>query len=60
MMNKLKELRHENGQFEPTQASLIQLADYFHVTIDYLLGRKIIKTEIGKSTKIPITLHGLT
>lgn len=51
--------RYENGQFEPTQASLIQLADYFHVTIDYLLGRKIIKTEIGKSTKIPI-FHQIT
>ena len=29
-----------SGQFEPTQASLIRLADYFHVTIDYLLHRQ--------------------
>mgnify|MGYP002470502321 CR=1 FL=1 len=30
----------ENGQREPTMSSLIALADYFDVSIDYLVGRK--------------------
>lgn len=30
----------ENGQREPTMSSLIVLADYFDVSIDYLVGRK--------------------
>jgi len=29
----------ERGDFEPDNESLIKLADYFGVTIDYLLGR---------------------
>jgi len=29
----------ERGDFEPDNKSLIKLADYFNVTIDYLLGR---------------------
>lgn len=51
--------RYESGQFEPTQASLIRLADYFHVTIDYLLCRQLEKALPGSSTKIPI-FHKLT
>lgn len=30
----------ENGQREPTMSSLIAVADYFGVTIDYLVGRE--------------------
>ncbi len=30
----------ENGLREPTMSSLIALADYFDVSIDYLAGRK--------------------
>lgn len=30
----------ENGKSEPTATPLIKLADYFDVTIDYLLGRE--------------------
>lgn len=29
----------ENGTNEPDQKSLVKLADYFGVTVDYLLGR---------------------
>ena len=31
----------ENGLREPTMSSLILLADYFGVSIDYLVGRDI-------------------
>ena len=32
-------IRYENGKSEPTLANLIKLADYFDVSLDYLLGR---------------------
>lgn len=31
--------RYENGEREPTAATLIALADYFNVSLDYLVGR---------------------
>ena len=31
--------RYESGQREPGIGELIQLADYFHVSLDYLLER---------------------
>ena len=31
--------RYENGKAEPTVSSLESIADYFDVSIDYLLGR---------------------
>ena len=31
--------RYENGESEPTMHSLIALAEYFEVSVDYLLGR---------------------
>lgn len=31
--------RYENGEAEPTASSLESIADYFDVSIDYLLGR---------------------
>ena len=31
--------RYENGQREPTADILITLADYFDVSLDYLVGR---------------------
>lgn len=31
--------RYERGESEPTLHSLIQMADFFDVTIDYLSGR---------------------
>ena len=32
--------RYERGEAEPTMASLILLADYFDVPVDYLIGRE--------------------
>ena len=31
--------RWENGENEPTYSQLVKIADYFGVTIDYLVGR---------------------
>ena len=31
--------RYESGDREPGVAELIRIADYFHVSIDYLVGR---------------------
>lgn len=31
--------RYENGEREPTVATLVALADYFNVSLDYLVGR---------------------
>lgn len=31
--------RYESGEREPGIAELIRIADYFHVSIDYLVGR---------------------
>ena len=31
--------RYENGEREPGIAELIRIADYFHVSIDFLVGR---------------------
>ena len=33
-------LNWENGIYEPKINQLIALADYFNVTVDYLIGRK--------------------
>ncbi len=32
--------RWENGENEPTYSQLVKIADYFGVTIDYLVGRE--------------------
>ncbi len=32
--------RYENGEAEPNIERLIKLADYYHVTLDYLVGRQ--------------------
>ena len=31
--------RYERGEADPSMESLVRLADYFDVTIDYLVGR---------------------
>ena len=33
-------IRYENGTAEPSLINLVKLADYFDVSVDYLLGRK--------------------
>ena len=32
-------IRYENGSAEPSLESLVKIADYFDVSVDYLLGR---------------------
>ena len=32
-------IRYENGSSEPNLENLVKLADYFDVSVDYLLGR---------------------
>ena len=32
-------IRYENGSAEPSLETLIKIADYFDVSVDYLLGR---------------------
>ena len=32
-------IRYENGSAEPSFENLVKIADYFDVSIDYLLGR---------------------
>lgn len=32
--------RYERGEAEPTMSSLIALAEYFDVSVDYLVGRE--------------------
>ena len=31
--------RYETGEREPDASTLVRMADYYHVTADYLLGR---------------------
>lgn len=31
--------RYERGESEPTSSTILKLADYFDVSVDYLLGR---------------------
>lgn len=38
-MNQNSVSRYENGEREADYASLIAFADYFDVSVDYLLGR---------------------
>ena len=35
--------RYENGKREPDISSLCKLAEYFNVTVDYLIGRGNLK-----------------
>lgn len=41
--------KYENGTNEPNIDNLLKLADYYNVTVDYLLGREF-KDEIGYLT----------
>lgn len=33
-------IRYENGTAEPSQETLVKIAEIFDVSVDYLLGRK--------------------
>ena len=39
-LSQLMIRRYEEGEMEPKASSLEVLADYFEVTVDYLLGRE--------------------
>lgn len=47
--------RYERGESEPTSSTLTKLADYFEVSVDYLLGRKNYSVDSDESikTKVP-------
>lgn len=44
----------ERGDFEPDHDSLIKIADFFEVSIDYLLGRTSEISSRDKGVKIPV------
>ena len=43
-MNQNSISRYENGRREADYSTLIRFADYFDVSVDYLIGRTDIKT----------------
>lgn len=43
---------YETGRVEPNIATLIQFADVFHVSVDYLLGRKRKKDDIEREEEL--------
>lgn len=46
---------YENEKFEPDKKTLIKLADYFGVTVDYLLGLEGCTAQgTGKSSRVPV------
>lgn len=45
---------YENGKREPDNETLKMIADYFNVSIDYLLGRELAPLIVDKGIKIPI------
>ena len=38
-ISRVSYARYENGDRQPDNATLMRLADYFNVSVDYLLGR---------------------
>ena len=48
-MNQNSISRYENGEREADYATLIKFADYFNVSLDYLLGRTDIKNMAEKN-----------
>lgn len=51
---------YEQGQREPDFKTLIKIADYFDVTLDYLLGREEKKTEPIKESLFPFDHVGIS
>ena len=52
----------ENGKNYPTANMLQKIADYFHVSVDYLLGKTNVKNEVAISDinldEFEVALHG--
>ncbi len=51
-VNRRTLLYYETGEREPSLGQLVLLADYFHVSVDYLVGRASVKTEMAEPNKI--------
>lgn len=53
-------VKYENGNSDPSTATLVRLADYFGVSVDYLIGQKEkAPTQEGERKKInTITIAG--
>lgn len=47
--------KYENHSVEPDIDTMIKIADYFSVSVDYLIGRTEIKTIPGNFTKYDLT-----
>jgi repressor LexA len=50
---------YENGKFEPDSDTLLRLASYFKVSIDYLLGYDQNDRLAALSNRIPVLRHAL-
>ena len=50
---------YENGNQQPPLAMIIQLADFFDVNVDYLLGHTNIKISMKKLTQALTTKSGI-
>ena len=50
--------RYENGEREASVSTLIRMADYFGVTIDYLVGRPSFSPRWGNVWQRPSRLPG--
>ncbi len=48
-MNQNTISRYENGRRQADYATLIKIADYFHVSIDYLLERNEDAAQLNKT-----------
>lgn len=51
---------YEKGQREPTSEVLIQLADFYETTVDYLVGRTDTYTQVKRTTIIHTPTPDLT
>ncbi|WP_432664528.1 helix-turn-helix transcriptional regulator [Wukongibacter baidiensis] len=51
---------YESGARRPSQDILEMLADYFNVSVDYLLGRTEVRSHVNRKGSHGINLDGLT
>lgn len=49
--NRVSISNYENGKAEPKYEDLLKMADYFNVTVDYLLGRENAEKHFTDHTK---------
>jgi len=59
-VNRTTYLRYEKGETEPDYQTLRKIADYFNVSVDYLLGRETKKDpSAGEGEKVSSELIAL-